>query len=955
VKHSRNLSEINDLVFNRVNSYFLEVSYGIISLKGNTTGWYSLNRTMAEYGRDSQFEIDDPNGDGRCDHLMLIRDAVSACDKDVNFTLYNHVLIVHAGNGQESSNSTDDLWSAYSSDIYVTTNDGVVVSRACVVPETEAFGADTLGVYAHEFGHSLGLPDLYSSDYKHEYVGRWCLMAWGNTNGYPICSSPAHPISWCKIKLGWISPASIAIVHDGNCMNVTIDPLESPTSGYHAVKLPLMGNEYYLVEVRQRIGFDTYLPSSGVLISYVDEDLRVGIVKVKDADPSTSTLNDAAWQVGQVFQDKANEITVSILSTNGSSFLVNVDRRGPMPDLTITNVYLTPSNPHVGDNVTFYAEIKNQGTADADSFYVHCYLNGTLRGSERFSLGVGGSITVRYSWKATLGVYVLKFVVDPSNVILELVESNNEMTKIFTVGYYLTVQTPYSGVWVKIDGARYDVDLSGKVQVSVLTGAHTIEVQTPVALNRGSQAVFKQWSDGNFSNPRTVNVGGDLTLTVSYKVQYRLTVNANGGAATGEGWYDSGSTATATAISPFEAVPGKTRLIFIGWSGDSTSTSVSIAILMNTSHTVVANWKTQHYVNVSSPYGGVQGGGWCDLDSTAAFSVKSPIDHGNGTRRVFIKWTGDYTGTLPNGSILVNGPKTIQANWQTQHRVSFTHSGLPNGVAITLTVNNVKNNKTTPFIHSEWFNTGTSVDFSIAPKNFTFGGSVYRFQVWKNLAGKNVTSPQVVNKPDAFYAVYSGGSGSRSCFIATATYGSELSPEVQFLRAFRDEAVMNTFAGSQFMTAFNAWYYSFSPYVAEFISSHSAIQALARATLYPLVGSLHLAAVAYGALNFNPELGVVAAGLIASSLIGLVYFSPPVTLALSLLMRRWKIILRLSQLKPLGIVWLISVALMLLGETLASPAIVMAATTLFVLATLSLSALCTAVKIVWKLNNEASS
>jgi len=47
---------------------------------------------------------------------------------------------------------------------------------------------------------------------------------------------------------------------------------------------------------------------------------------------------------------------------------------------------------------------------------------------------------------------------------------------------------------------------------------------------------------------------------------------------------------------------------------------------------------------------------------------------------------------------------------------------------------------------------------------------------------------------------------ARACVIASVAYGSELAPEVQFLREFRDQAVMSTFAGSQFVKIFNAFY-----------------------------------------------------------------------------------------------------------------------------------------------------
>ena len=114
----------------------------------------------------------------------------------------------------------------------------------------------------------------------------------------------------------------------------------------------------------------------------------------------------------------------------------------------------------------------------------------------------------------------------------------------------------------------------------------------------------------------------------------------------------------------------------------------------------------------------------------------------------------------------------------------------------------------------------------------------------------------------------------RGCLIATATYGSELSPEVQFLRGFRDNFVLNTYAGQNFMTIFNAWYYSFSPEVASVISANNALRNIMKIFLYPLIGILHLASTIYYTFSFYSELAVVLSGLVASSLIGIIYTSP---------------------------------------------------------------------------------
>lgn len=175
------------------------------------------------------------------------------------------------------------------------------------------------------------------------------------------------------------------------------------------------------------------------------------------------------------------------------------------------------------------------------------------------------------------------------------------------------------------------------------------------------------------------------------------------------------------------------------------------------------------------------------------------------------------------------------------------------------------------------------------------------------------------------------------CLIATATYGSELAPEVQFLRSFRDNKVLSTYAGSQFIHLFNAWYYSFSPEVASFIERHPPAREAMKVLLYPLIGALHLSAATFTVLGFNKEFGVVMAGLVASAIIGTVYFSPLTMMALMALKRR-RSLPKIGQLTPFLFGWLISVGLICIGEITNSSAILMAGTGTFVILTIALTA-----------------
>jgi len=115
---------------------------------------------------------------------------------------------------------------------------------------------------------------------------------------------------------------------------------------------------------------------------------------------------------------------------------------------------------------------------------------------------------------------------------------------------------------------------------------------------------------------------------------------------------------------------------------------------------------------------------------------------------------------------------------------------------------------------------------------------------------------------------------TRPCVIASAAFGSELAPQVQFLREFRDQEIMSTFAGYQFLRVFNAFYYSFSPSVAQFVMASPATSSLVRTLISPLVGSLLTASSVFKFFHLSSELVALFTGLVASSLIGTIYLTP---------------------------------------------------------------------------------
>jgi peptide/nickel transport system substrate-binding protein len=166
------------------------------------------------------------------------------------------------------------------------------------------------------------------------------------------------------------------------------------------------------------------------------------------------------------------------------------------------------------------------------------------------------------------------------------------------------------------------------------------------------------------------------------------------------------------------------------------------------------------------------------------------------------------------------------------------------------------------------------------------------------------------------------------CLIATATFGSQLSPQVELLRRYRD-SVVSSRTGASFLLMFNAWYYSFSPDVAGYIGDHSNARWVMKGVLYPLIGSLTLSSELYSALSAYPEYATLLSGLLASSTIGAFYIGPP----LSIIKRKLKLAAGTS-LRTCGVSLLCGLCGISLGLNSGSTAMLMVAGPLTVLSTM---------------------
>jgi M6 family metalloprotease-like protein len=117
-----------------------------------------------------------------------------------------------------------------------------------------------ISVICHEFGHMLGLPDLYARPENpgSEGVGVWCAMS--NQAGL---GKPQHFSAWSKEQLGWISPC---VIDPSVKQKLILAPIENSSKECFKVLARQDGSEYFLLENRKKKGFDASLPAEGLLI-----------------------------------------------------------------------------------------------------------------------------------------------------------------------------------------------------------------------------------------------------------------------------------------------------------------------------------------------------------------------------------------------------------------------------------------------------------------------------------------------------------------------------------------------------------------------------------------------------------------------------------------------------------------------------------------------------------------
>lgn len=249
-----------------VKDFYLENSYNQMDLEVTVAGPYTLSESQEYYSN-------------RWAWYDFAFETIGMAANDLNFKDYANdnnelesVHIIFAGYGDEAINNGQQIWSH--AGWLDETFDGVYIPRYSCSPELYGRAGNNIcgiGVICHELCHVFGAPDYYDADYEESGgrfpgTGSMDLMAAGGYNGNG--KIPCHINMYQKILFGWVEPTFLTLPTSVSQMP---DAATSPTA--YIIKIGTEGEEYIL-ENRQTVGFDSAIPSQGLIIYHIHKNVQ---------------------------------------------------------------------------------------------------------------------------------------------------------------------------------------------------------------------------------------------------------------------------------------------------------------------------------------------------------------------------------------------------------------------------------------------------------------------------------------------------------------------------------------------------------------------------------------------------------------------------------------------------------------------------------------------------------
>ena len=311
--------------------YFYDSSNGHYDPQFDVIGPVTVSKNMEYYGKNN------PSTQFDAAPWTMVEEACQLVDDSVDFKQYDNdhdgyvdfVYVIYAGYGEADGGDKNTIWPhsywLLTAGITLKVDGKCVDLYACGNEMDSRTNYHTgIGTFCHEFSHVLGLPDLYETTGYGTYktIGAWSILDYGpyNNDG----NTPPAYSAYEQFFMGWLMPRLIV-----DAENVELEELQASNSALlisSSDQHNLIGNDpkpttFYLLENRQQVGWDEYLPGHGLMLTKVQYDYnkwlenevnnssnRMGVDLIEaDGKKPSSSSNGYTGKAGDLFPAGATE------------------------------------------------------------------------------------------------------------------------------------------------------------------------------------------------------------------------------------------------------------------------------------------------------------------------------------------------------------------------------------------------------------------------------------------------------------------------------------------------------------------------------------------------------------------------------------------------------------------------------------------------------------------------
>lgn len=631
-----------------VKDYYLENSWGQFNLTVDVFGPYTASQNMSYYGANDSY-----GNDVRPRELVL--EAINLADPEANYANYDNdgdgtvdgVYIIYAGYGEEAGGGANCIW-AHAWNITPVTRDQKTISKYSCSAELTGNSGTTItgiGVICHEFGHVLGAPDYYDTNYgtggQFEGTGNWDMMASGSWNNSG--RTPAHHNAFTKIYIyNWATATTLTSAQDVTVTNA------AENKSFYRINTATSG-EYFLIENREKHKFDAYIPGSGLLIYRVHSTVMSSIssnninathpqkmypvaqnatVAIPNSTPSSyGTINAAscAWTGASGTKNQFTDATIPSMKS-----WANANTNKPITNISRNATTKTVTFSFMGGGTT--PTVPTVTTSAATSI-------------TSSSAVVGGNVTADGGATVTERGIVFATTQNPTTANSKVVSGSGTGSYSVTLNGLAANTTYYARAYaINSAGTAYGEQISfttstGGTSTVVTVGTGTATQGFPLSCYYGFERSAALYTAAEIGKTGTITkLGWYPTVTLSYNVPVKI--------------YIKQTTATSITASTWSTMISGATLVFNGtMSGITANTWREFTLSTPFNFTGGSN---NLLILVETNYGG-----------TGAGSSTGPaIRYSTSTNRHLYIRADNYA---PTGNGIVN-------SWRPNIRITITTS-----------------------------------------------------------------------------------------------------------------------------------------------------------------------------------------------------------------------------------------------------------------------------------------